>query len=129
MIHAPRPSVQVYGSRGETDCTRSSPLMSGAARAARSSASGDVVPMAPFCDPWSRRCRVSLRVSTSVIPTTPCCARYASSDCSLRQFDGAGLASRTTKPATRGLESTASVSAAFTPVLPICGAVIVTICP
>jgi hypothetical protein len=46
-----------------------------------------------------------------------------------RQFDAIGLASRTTKPATRGASPTASVSSLLTPTLPICGAVIVTICP
>ncbi len=103
--------------------------MSGASRARRTSASGDSVPMAPFCEPLSRRCRVSRRVSTSVMPTMPWRARYASSDSSARQLEVMGLASRTTKPATRGTSSIASASAALTPTLPISGAVIVTICP
>ena len=46
-----------------------------------------------------------------------------------RQLEATGLASRTTKPATRGASPTASVSSALTPTLPISGAVIVTICP
>ena len=54
--------------------------MSGASRARRTSTSGASVPMAPFCDPRSRRWRVSLRVSTSVIPMTPWSNAYSYSD-------------------------------------------------
>jgi hypothetical protein len=103
--------------------------MSGAERARPTRSSGEVVPIAPFCEPWSRRWRVSRRVSTSAMPTTPWRARYASSDYWARQLEGMGVASRTTKPATRGTPSTASLSSELTPTLPISGAVMVTICP
>ena len=42
--------------------------MLGAARARSTSVSGASVPIAPFCEPLSRRCRVSLRVSISEMP-------------------------------------------------------------
>ena len=63
------------------------------------------------------------------MPTMPWRARYASSESSARQLDATGLTSRTTNPATRGASPTASVSARFTPTLPISGAVMVTSCP
>ena len=77
--------------------------MSGAARARRRSASGDSVPIAPFCEPWSRRWRVSLRVSTSVM-RDDAVAREVGVERLLRRASSTaiGLASRTTKPATRG---------------------------
>src|SRR5580700_593008 len=103
--------------------------MSGASRARRRRSSGGRVPSAAFWEPLSRRWRVRARVSTSVMPTMSCFSRKASSVLSARQLDATGLASRTTNPATRGRPSTASLSAALTPVLPIWGAVIVTICP
>ena len=77
------PRSRRSGSFGVTTRTRSRPFMSGAcARAREAAPRATSVPMAAFCEPWSRRCRVSLRVSTSVMPTMPWRARYASSDSS-----------------------------------------------
>src|SRR5690606_17472772 len=68
---AARDSVNSKGAAGVTRDTRSSPCMLGALRARSTSTSGDSRPMAPFCAPWSRRWRVSFRVSTSAMATTP----------------------------------------------------------
>ena len=43
--------------------------------------------MQPFCAPFSRRIRVSLRVSMSAIPTMLCVARYAPRSPAERKFD------------------------------------------
>ncbi len=72
-------------------------------------------------------CRVSARVSTPAMPTMPCFFRYSSSEAVDRQLLTTGESSRTTKPARKG--RSASGSSSLTPVLPICGAVMVTICP
>ena len=76
--------------------------------------------------PRSLRCRVIALVSTPWIPTTPESINSSSKDFSLRQLLVIDDGLRTTKPATQIFED--SLSALFMPVLPICGAVITTIC-
>ena len=77
--------------------------------------------------PRSRRCRVSARVSMPLIPTTPWATSASSRLPVARQLDGLLAGSRTTNPATHIREL--SSSSPFTPVLPMCGAVMVTIWP
>ena len=48
--------------------------------------------------PFSRRMRVSLRVSMPEMATMPCSARYSGSDCVERKFDTRAGQSRTTRP-------------------------------
>jgi hypothetical protein len=74
--------------------------------------------------PRSRRWRVSARVSTPAMPTTPCVSSSSSSVRRLRQLLGTRLGSRTTYPLTQIRRDSGSSS--FTPVLPMCGAVITT---
>jgi hypothetical protein len=74
----------------------------------------------------SRRCLVSARVPAMAMPVTPWAA---SSACRLRwarQLDASLAGSRTTYPLTHICRDSGSVS--FMPVLPMCGAVIATIC-
>ena len=61
------------------------------------------------------------------IPTMPWRRRYSSSVAVARQEDDTGDASRTTKPSAHGRPDSGSSS--FTPVLPMCGYVMQTICP
>ena len=100
--------------------------MLSAATTCASSASGSVISLLipTRMAPRSRRCRVSARVSMPLIPTTPCCTSSSSRLPVERQLAGRRAGSRTTKPAThiRLLSS----SSPFTPVLPMCGAVMTT---
>jgi hypothetical protein len=74
--------------------------------------------------PRSRRCRVSARVSTPLMPTTPWRTSSSSRLPVARQLAGRRAGSRTTKPATHILRL--SSSSPLTPVLPMCGAVMTT---
>ncbi len=75
--------------------------------------------MQPFWAPFSRRMRVSLRVSMSQIPTTPASRRYADRSPLARKLEASRGRSRMTSPAAKiRFDSTSS---AFTPVLPTCG--------
>ena len=75
--------------------------------------------------PRSRMWRVTARVSTSAMATTPWEDSSSSSPRLDLQFEGRRAASRTTKPATQMRADSGSSS--LTPVLPMCGAVITTI--
>ncbi len=79
VLQAPSDSLKAYGSFGVTRFTRSCPSIDGASRAFRTRTSGAAVPMAPFCEPWSRKWRVKARVSMPVMATMPWRARYWSS--------------------------------------------------
>ena len=74
--------------------------------------------------PRSRRWRVSARVSMPLMPTTPWFTSSSSRLPVARQLDGRRAGSRTTNPATQILRL--SSSSPFTPVLPMCGAVMTT---
>ena len=75
--------------------------------------------MQPASAPFSRRMRVSLRVSMFAIATTLPRCRKLSSDSDARQFEYTGGTSRTIKPA--AYTAPASRSSGFVPVLPMCG--------
>ncbi len=87
-----------YASAVETDSLRFSPLISPDSRTRSSSRSGSVsvVEMPTRIAPRSRRCRVSARVSTPLMPTTPWSRRSSSRVRWLRQLDGTRAGSRTT---------------------------------
>ncbi len=76
--------------------------------------------------PRSRRCRVRALVPLIAIAVTPAARNSSSSVRAARQFDATGLGSRITKPLTQIRRD--SLSSSLIPVLPMCGAVIVTIC-
>ena len=76
--------------------------------------------------PRSRKCLVIARVSTPWIPTIPCSMSSASRSFCARQLDVSDEGLRTTKPATQIFSD--SLSKSLTPVLPMCGAVMMTIC-
>ena len=76
--------------------------------------------------PRSLRCLVIARVSTPWMPTTSDSIKSSSKLFSLRQLLVMVEGFRTTKPATQIFDDSLSIE--FTPVLPICGAVITTIC-
>ncbi len=76
--------------------------------------------------PALRRMRTSSRVSMPEIPTIPWARRSSSRLRCERQLDGRRAGSRTTYPATQIRPD--STSSSFMPVLPMCGAVITTIC-
>jgi len=76
--------------------------------------------------PRSRRWRVSARVSMPLMPTMPCSRRSSASGRRARQLELARDGSRTTYPATQIRADSGSSS--FTPVLPMCGAVMTTTC-
>ena len=77
--------------------------------------------------PLSLRRRVTARVSTPLIPTIFCSSSCESREPVARKFETILDGSRTTKPATQILCD--SLSTSFTPVLPMCGAVMSTIWP
>src|SRR5690554_7541718 len=52
----------------------------------------------PFKLPFSRKMRVSRRVSTPAIATTLCCCRYSANDCVLRKLECTKDKSFITKP-------------------------------
>jgi hypothetical protein len=93
-------------------------------RASSWSASSSVLIPARIA-PRSRRWRVSARVSMPLMPTMPWAASWSSRLPVERQLEVRRAGSRTTKPA--GHMRRLSSSSPFTPVLPMCGAVIATI--
>ncbi|CAB4719128.1 unannotated protein [freshwater metagenome] len=118
-----------YGAGVETSETKKAPLIESVLRtsttiSSRVNSSSENIPT--LMEPRSRRCLVIARVSTPWIPTIFWLINSDSKDLSLRQFDVRVDGFLTTKPATQIFED--SLSAVFTPVLPICGAVITTTC-
>ena len=114
-----------------TSLYRCRPIMVGeASTSATSSASGrsaaapEKTP--PRMAPCSRTCRVTARVSTPLMPTIPCARSSSTSSRCDRQFEALRAGSRTTNP--DGQIRRDSLSSSLTPVLPMCGAVITTIC-
>ncbi len=87
------------------------------ARSGRDAASP--LAMQPAWAPFSRRMRVSLRVSISAIATTPPRTRNSGSDSVARQFECSSGRLRITSPAA-WIEFD-SRSSAFVPVLPMWG--------
>lgn len=105
---------------GAVSSTRSS-----SARSPGSSAASPLK-IAARIAPRSRRCRVSARVPGIAMPTTPWSRSADPSEPVARQLDATRAGSRTTYPATWIRPDSGSSS--LTPVLPMCGAVIATIC-
>ena len=66
--------------------------------------------MQPFCAPFSRRMRVSLRVSMSAMPTTSAARRYADRSFCLRQLDASArqVANDEARPRRSRFDSTSS---------------------
>ena len=77
--------------------------------------------------PAERMWRVTARVSMPLMPTMPAASRSSSRLRSERKFETTREGSRTTNPATQMRAD--SMSSSFMPVLPMCGAVIMTIWP
>jgi hypothetical protein len=126
-----------YGSGVVTSPARSAPVIGGAARttstnsATEAEAEADAEADGPEkiparIAPRSRRCRVTERVSTPLIPTTPASTSSSASSRRDRQLEARRAGSRTTYPATQMRRD--SPSSSLTPVLPMCGAVWTTIC-
>lgn len=111
-----------------TSAERSAPCISGVWRTLASivPSSGSASPekMPTRMAPRSRRCRVSARVSIPLMPTTRWATSSSSSERTERQLEGIRAGSRTTKPETQ--IRCDSGSSSFTPVLPMCGAVMTT---
>ena len=122
----PSGGLTTYSRGVLTSLARSAPVIGGLASTRSSSSRGSApTPMPARIAPRSRRCRVSALVPGTAMPVTP---RAASSSCRLRrdrQFEAIRAGSRTTNPATQTRRDSGSSS--FTPVLPMCGAVIATI--
>ena len=76
--------------------------------------------------PWSRSRRVSARVPVTAMPGMPWAASSSSRLRWARQFEVIRDGSLTTYPLTQIRRDSRSVS--LTPVLPMCGAVMATIC-
>ena len=76
--------------------------------------------------PRSRRCLVSARVPVIAMPVTPSARSSSSRPRAARQLDAILAGSLTTYPLTQIRRDSGSSS--LTPVFPMCGAVIVTIC-
>ena len=89
-----------YGFGVVTAGARSAPIIAGLARTRSSSAStssaASLLPIPQRMEPRSRRCRVSARVSTPAMPTTPAASRSSSRDRSARQLLAIRDGSRTT---------------------------------
>ena len=87
-----------YASVVETSPASSAPVISAEAstRCSRSSLSAVSVEIPTRIAPRSRRWRVSARVSTPLIPTTPWARSSSSSERTERQLDGTRAGSRTT---------------------------------
>ena len=117
-----------YACEVDTSLASSDPDISADARTRASSAwaSFSVLEMPTRMAPRSRRCRVSARVSTPLIPTTPWARSWSSRVCAERQLEGIRAGSRTTYPLTQIRSDSGSSS--FMPVLPTWGAVITTTC-
>ena len=115
-----------YASAVETSPASSAPAISAEPRTRSSSAAGSdsVVEMPTRIAPRSRRWRVRARVSMPVMPTTPWSRSSSSRLRVARQLETRRAGSRTTYPATQIRRDSGSSS--FTPVLPMCGAVITT---
>ncbi len=94
---SPRAST-TYGSAVLTSADRSAPTICGASRtrASRLCGSLSTLEMPTRMAPRSRRCRVSARVSTPLMPTTPSVARRSSRPPVARQFEPIRAGSRTT---------------------------------
>src|SRR5581483_1498364 len=122
---------QTYGALVETTLARSSPSIDGHDSTADRTASVGIVPapMTPRMTPWDLKWRVSCRVSISLKTGIWAASSQSTSEPVARQFEYVGESSLTTTPATWGVELADSGSSKFTPWLPICGAVITTICP
>ena len=117
-----------YGLAVVTSADRFAPTICGErrTRSSRAAGSSSTLEMPTRIAPRSRRCRVSARVSTPLMPTTPSAASRSSSPPSARQLELIRAGSRTTYPATQ-IRSDSS-SSPLTPVLPMCGAVCTTTC-
>ncbi len=117
-----------YRSLVETSSARWAPLIAGCAltRSSRAPASVSTLETPTRIAPRSRRCRVSARVSTSHMPTTPWALSSSSRLRRERQLEDTRAGSRTTYPATQICPDSSSSS--FQPVLPMCGAVAITTC-
>ena len=112
---------------------RSSPSMPAALRrAARPELGVDVTARSRarrICAPCVRRCRTSCAGVDALDARRRCrCCRYASSAPVDRQFDGSAAARARRSPTACGCADSSS-SLALVPTLPICGYVMVTICP
>jgi hypothetical protein len=111
-----------------TSLARSAPVIGGLASTRRSSAAGSPVCglIAARIAPRSRRCSVSARVPVIAIAVMPCATSSSARVRFARQLDARMAGSRITKPLTQIRRD--SLSSSLMPVLPICGAVIATIC-
>ena len=117
----------IYFFSVETSADSCEPLISGDLRTSFTISSLDksIFEKIPtLITPHSRRWRVIALVSTLQIPTIPCATRSSSNERCARQFETIGDGSLTTNPETQILRDSSSVL--FIPVLPICGAVIIT---
>ena len=117
---APRSAVAIGSSTWKgwsqvTSRARSRPTIERDPRAWAISASRSSlrVEITPRLAPCVRRCRVSMRVSISLMPTMPFSSRYWCSSPDARQEEARTEASRTMNPATWG--RTDSTSSRFTP--------------
>ena len=127
------PSAGIVNSLGvETTADRLSPVIPAEPSTSASSSPPGIAASAPEnmparIAPESRNLLVTALVSMPLIPTIPCSSSWSSSLPVARKFETTLDGSRTAKPATQILVD--SMSTSFTPVLPMCGAVMSTICP